>query len=38
LPETHTCPEIATCKQASFEKNKEKLMGEKCVASKVRAN
>jgi len=35
LPETHVCPEMATCKQASFEKNKEKLMGEKCVARKV---
>jgi hypothetical protein len=35
LPETHSCPQMETCRQASFEKNKEKLMGEKCVARKT---
>jgi len=35
LPEDHCCKEMETCKQASFDKNKDKLMSEKCVARKV---
>eukprot|EP01087_Luapelamoeba_hula_P012539 TRINITY_DN34_c0_g1_i3.p1 TRINITY_DN34_c0_g1~~TRINITY_DN34_c0_g1_i3.p1 ORF type:complete len:221 (-),score=41.86 TRINITY_DN34_c0_g1_i3:107-769(-) len=35
LPETHVCPEMKSCRQASFEKNKEKLMSEKCVGNKM---
>jgi len=35
LPETHDCSNIKDCRQQSFEKNKEKLLKEKCVATKV---
>jgi len=35
LPEEHVCSGMATCKQASFDRNKEKLTNEKCVAKKV---
>jgi len=35
LPETHVCPNLATCKQASFERNSNKLLNEKCVKVKV---
>jgi len=35
LPETHSCSNLKDCRQQSFEKNKEKLMKEKCVAVKV---
>jgi ubiquitin C len=34
LPETHVCPEMESCRQQSFNKNKDKLMSEKCTASK----
>ena len=35
LPESHQCDNLTSCRQASFEKNSSKLMGEKCVADKV---
>lgn len=35
LPESHQCDNLVSCRQASFEKNSSKLMGEKCVADKV---
>jgi ubiquitin C len=35
LPETHVCPEMASCRQQSFNKNKDKLLSEKCTASKM---
>jgi ubiquitin C len=35
LPETHVCTGMESCRQAHFVKNKQKLEGEKCVASKV---
>jgi len=35
LPESHSCPKMEDCRQAHFNKNKAKLEGEKCVASKV---
>jgi len=35
LPETHACANLLGCKQASFDKNKEKLMNERCVGVKV---
>jgi len=35
LPETHNCTNIKDCKQQSFDRNKEKLLKEKCVAAKV---
>lgn len=35
LPESHSCMELNSCRQRSFEKNQNKLMGEKCVADKV---
>lgn len=35
LPESHQCDNIVSCRQASFEKNSSKLLGEKCVADKV---
>jgi len=35
LPETHNCTNIKDCKQQSFDRNKEKLLREKCVAAKV---
>ena len=35
LPEAHDCPHLQTCRQAQFDKNKEKVMGEQCVAAKV---
>jgi len=35
LPETHACSNLIGCKQASFDRNKEKLMNERCVGLKV---
>ncbi|KAI8799422.1 hypothetical protein BJ742DRAFT_664237, partial [Cladochytrium replicatum] len=35
LPEAHVCQNMQSCRQASFDKNAGKLLGEKCVASKV---
>jgi len=35
LPETHHCIGLDTCRQQSFDKNKEKLMKERCVSVKV---
>jgi len=35
LPETHFCSNLKDCKQQSFDRNKEKLMKEKCVGLKV---
>eukprot|EP01089_Gocevia_fonbrunei_P012373 TRINITY_DN2912_c0_g1_i1.p1 TRINITY_DN2912_c0_g1~~TRINITY_DN2912_c0_g1_i1.p1 ORF type:complete len:144 (-),score=21.23 TRINITY_DN2912_c0_g1_i1:72-503(-) len=35
LPEAHFCSGLETCKRQSYDKNKEKLMREKCVANKV---
>jgi predicted nucleic acid binding AN1-type Zn finger protein len=35
LPETHACPNMKDCRQQSFDRNKAKLMKEKCVAAKV---
>jgi ubiquitin len=35
LPEMHTCQEMASCRQASFNKNKDKLLSEKCVGQKI---
>jgi len=35
LPETHACAQMQSCKQASFDKNKDKLLSEKCVAPKL---
>lgn len=35
LPESHQCDNLTSCRQASYEKNSSKLMGEKCVADKV---
>jgi predicted nucleic acid binding AN1-type Zn finger protein len=35
LPEAHACSGMETCKTNSFNKNKEKLEREKCVAAKV---
>ncbi|ORX97774.1 hypothetical protein K493DRAFT_313932 [Basidiobolus meristosporus CBS 931.73] len=35
LPEAHVCPNLTTCKQNSFERYADRLLSEKCVASKV---
>ncbi|KAI8995154.1 hypothetical protein BC832DRAFT_522095, partial [Gaertneriomyces semiglobifer] len=35
LPETHACDEMQSCRQAAQDKLAGKLLGEKCVASKV---
>jgi len=35
LPEAHTCKNLQTCREESFSKNSNKLLGEKCVADKV---
>jgi len=35
LPEMHSCTGLESCKKTSYDKNKEKLMKEKCVANKV---
>jgi ubiquitin C len=35
LPETHACTGIDTCRMQHFNKNKNKLEAEKCIASKV---
>ncbi|KAJ3088886.1 hypothetical protein HK102_007709 [Quaeritorhiza haematococci] len=35
LPEAHACPNMQSCRQDSINKNTNKLLGEKCVASKV---
>eukprot|EP01103_Thecamoeba_quadrilineata_P005166 TRINITY_DN149_c0_g1_i2.p1 TRINITY_DN149_c0_g1~~TRINITY_DN149_c0_g1_i2.p1 ORF type:complete len:143 (+),score=17.97 TRINITY_DN149_c0_g1_i2:82-510(+) len=35
LPETHNCLNLQDCRQQSYDKNKEKLMREKCVGVKV---
>jgi len=35
LPETHACSNLSDCRQQSFDKNKEKLLKEKCVGVKV---
>ena len=34
-PESHTCSNIKACRDASFKKNEDRLMAEKCVAAKV---
>jgi len=36
LVEDHLCPATASCRQASFDKNANKLLSEKCVAQKLR--
>ncbi|CAG8644036.1 17404_t:CDS:2 [Rhizophagus irregularis] len=33
LPEAHTCKNLTSCRQASFEKNAAKLRSEQCVAN-----
>ncbi|KAI9101354.1 nuclear protein, partial [Phlyctochytrium arcticum] len=35
LPETHACQELGTCRQQAVQKLGQRLMGEKCVASKM---
>ncbi|KAK9767988.1 60S ribosomal protein L40A [Basidiobolus ranarum] len=35
IPEAHACANLTTCKQASFERYADRLLSEKCVASKV---
>jgi len=35
LPETHSCSNLQDCRQQSYDKNKEKLIKEKCVGVKV---
>jgi ubiquitin C len=35
LPEVHACPQMQTCREIHFLKNKTKLEKEKCVAAKV---
>jgi len=35
LPEDHACQSIDSCRQAAFDKNKNKLLNEKCVAHKL---
>lgn len=35
LPESHHCSNLKDCKQQSFNRNKEKLMKERCVGVKV---
>ncbi|ORX97776.1 ubiquitin-domain-containing protein [Basidiobolus meristosporus CBS 931.73] len=35
LPESHACPNLTICKQYSFARYADRLMSEKCVASKV---
>jgi len=35
LPEDHACQDMDSCRQAAFDKNKDKLMNEKCVSQKV---
>jgi len=35
LPEDHVCPQMQSCRDQSFMKNKLKLEGERCVASKA---
>jgi len=35
LPEDHACQSMDSCRQAAFDRNKNKLMNEKCVSQKV---
>ncbi|KAI9205660.1 uncharacterized protein BJ171DRAFT_408729, partial [Polychytrium aggregatum] len=35
LPEAHACPNIQSCRQDATARLSDRLMGEKCVASKV---
>ena len=35
LPETHVCPKMNVCKDIQFNRNKDKLLSEKCVAAKI---
>ncbi|KAG9046768.1 hypothetical protein FS837_003698 [Tulasnella sp. UAMH 9824] len=35
LPEQHACVNLESCKAAAFEKNREKLEGERTVSSKL---
>ncbi|ORZ34509.1 hypothetical protein BCR44DRAFT_1436334 [Catenaria anguillulae PL171] len=35
IPESHACESIDSCRKASFERNSDKLLGQKCVAQKV---
>ncbi len=35
LPDAHSCSGMESCRQAHFDKNKDKLISEKCVAAKV---
>jgi predicted nucleic acid binding AN1-type Zn finger protein len=35
LPEEHDCANMSEVKEASFKRNQDKLMAEKCVAAKV---
>jgi predicted nucleic acid binding AN1-type Zn finger protein len=35
LPESHNCEKLQECCEIAREKNKIKLMNEKCVASKI---
>jgi len=38
LPEQHSCANLQDCKNASFNKNKEKLLSEKCSSIKIQSN
>ncbi|ORX86936.1 putative ubiquitin [Basidiobolus meristosporus CBS 931.73] len=35
IPEAHACTYLTTCKQMSFDRYADRLLNEKCVASKV---
>jgi predicted nucleic acid binding AN1-type Zn finger protein len=37
LPESHKCEELEKCKKIQFEKNKEKLMGERTTDHRLRS-
>jgi len=38
LPEDHHCSNLQDCKNASFNKNKQKLINEKCASIKIQSN
>ncbi|ELR23289.1 ubiquitinfusion protein [Acanthamoeba castellanii str. Neff] len=35
LPESHACQNMESCRQAAFDKNKNKLLSEKCTSQKI---
>jgi len=37
LPEDHLCSNLQDCKNASFDKNKQKLMKEKCTSVRIQS-